>query len=128
MAEVTVKSATPIFFVSDVPMAAAFYRDRLGFKVDFLHGSPPFYASVSRGEACIHLRLVHQTWFAARAAEEESLILATLEVSDVEALYREFQSRGVDFAQPLQHQVWGGTDFQVRDPDGNAFSFVTYDG
>ena len=124
MAEVSVTSATPIFFVSDLPKAAAFYRDQLGFQVDFLHGSPPFYGSVSRGQACIHLRLVHQTWFAARAAEEDSLILATVEVSDVEALYAEFQARAVDFAQPLQQQPWGGTDFHVEDPDGNRIAFV----
>jgi len=127
MADIAFKSATPIFFVGDVPRAAAFFRDQLGFEVDFLHGDPPFYGSVSRGEACIHLRFVHQTWFAARSASEESLILATIEVSDVTALHAEFQARGVAFVQPLARQSWGGTDFQVRDPDGNAFSFVTYD-
>jgi len=127
MSEVMVRSATPIFFVSDVRRAAAFYRDVLGFQIDFLHADPPFYGSVSRGEACLHLRLVHETWFAGRAASEESLILATIEVSDVTALYAELQARGVAFVQPLTHQYWGGTDFQVKDPDGNAFSFVTYD-
>jgi uncharacterized glyoxalase superfamily protein PhnB len=127
MPRATLKSATPIFFVSDVPRAAAFFRDQLGFEVDFLHGQPPFYGSVSRGEACLHLRLVHQTWFAERSASEESLILATIEVSDVKSLHEEFAGRGVAFVQPLMHQNWGGTDFQVRDPDGNAFSFVTYD-
>ena len=126
MSDVTVKSATPIFFVSDVRRAAAFYRDKLGFQIDFLHAEPPFYGSVSRGGACIHLRLVHHTWFAARAGVEESLILATVEVSDVKALYEEFLARGVDFAQPLERQTWGGIDFHVRDPDGNTFSFVTY--
>jgi uncharacterized glyoxalase superfamily protein PhnB len=126
MADIAVKSATPIFFVRDVPGAAAFFRDKLGFQVDFLHADPPFYGSVSRGEACIHLRLVHQTWFAERSASEESLILATIEVSDVGALHEEFQARGVAFVQPLTRQSWGGTDFQVRDPDGNAVSFVTY--
>jgi uncharacterized glyoxalase superfamily protein PhnB len=126
MADVAVKSATPIFFVSDVPRAAAFFRDQLGFEVDFLHGAPPFYGSVSRGDACLHLRLVHQTWFAERSASEESLILATIEVSDVKALYEEFAARGVAFVQPLMRQSWGGTDFQVSDLDGNAFSFVTY--
>jgi uncharacterized glyoxalase superfamily protein PhnB len=128
MTGVTFKSATPIFFVSDVPRAAAFFRDQLGFEIDFLHGKPPFYGSVSRGEACLHLRLVHRTWFAERRAGEESLILATIEVSDVTTLYEEFSRRGVEFVQPLEHQYWGGRDFQVRDPDGNAFSFVTYDG
>jgi uncharacterized glyoxalase superfamily protein PhnB len=128
MADVAVKSATPIFFVSDVPRAAAYFRDQLGFEVDFLHGAPPFYGSVSRGGACLHLRLVHRpTFFVEQAADEGSLILATIEVSDVKALYEEFAARGVAFVQPLSRQSWGGTDFQVSDPDGNAFSFVTYD-
>jgi hypothetical protein len=43
------------------------------FEIDFLHGTPPFYGSVSRGEICLHLRLDHQPNFAAR---EVSLILA----------------------------------------------------
>ena len=126
MADIAVRSATPIFFVSDVRRAAAWFRDALGFEIDFLHADPPFYGAVSRGDACIHLRLVHQAWFAERAVEEESLILATVEVSDVAALHAEFQVRGVEFVQPLTRQYWGGTDFQVRDPDGNTFSFVTY--
>lgn len=127
MAEVTVRSVTPILFVSDVPRAAAFFGDKLGFQIDFLHGEPPFYGSVSRDGACIHLRFVHgPNRFSQQEAEEDSLILATLEVSDVTALYTEFAGRGVAFSQPLQEQPWGGTDFHVRDPDGNAFSFVTY--
>jgi uncharacterized glyoxalase superfamily protein PhnB len=70
---------------------------------------------------------VHRPRIAEHAAEEVDLIVATVEVSDVTALYAEFQARGVEFAQSLAHRSWGGTDFQVRDPDGNTFSFVTYD-
>ncbi|RYY26492.1 MAG: VOC family protein [Sphingomonadales bacterium] len=118
------KPATPILFVRDVTAAAAFYRDKLGFTVDFLHGSPPFYGAVSRGEACLHLRFVGQPNFAALAEAEESLILATIEVSDVAALFAEFS--GVDMPQALVTQDWGGTDFHVRDPDGNVISFVQF--
>jgi len=125
--EIVVKPAVPILFVSDVTASADFFRDKLGFEIGFLHGTPPFYGEVYRGGACIHLRQVRRTRFRELAAAEESLILATIEVSDVGALYEELQGRGVEFAQPLAHQVWGGTDFHVRDPDGNAFSFVTYD-
>src|SRR6185503_15807654 len=35
---VRLRSATPILFVRDVAAAAEFYRSRLGFEVDFLHG------------------------------------------------------------------------------------------
>jgi catechol 2,3-dioxygenase-like lactoylglutathione lyase family enzyme len=126
MAEIALKSAVPILFVRDVSASAAFFREKLAFEIDFLHGTPPFYGSVSRGKACLHLRFVHDPSFAALAAREVSLILATIEVSDVQALFEEFKARGVDFAQMLTKQDWGGTDFHIRDPDGNVISFVTY--
>lgn len=120
------KSAIPILFVRSVPASAAFFSEKLGFAIDFLHGSPPFYGSVSRDQACLHLRCVHEPNFAELAAREVSLILATIEVADVKGLFAEFSGRGVEFAQTPTAQPWGGTDFHVRDPDGNAISFVSY--
>ncbi len=122
----TLKSVTPILFVRDVPASAAYFRDRLGFDIDFLHGSPPFYGSVSRDEVCLHLRYVSRPNFSEIAAREVSLILATIEVDDVHALFREIEERGAEIAQPPSTKDWGGTDFHVRDPDGNVISFVTY--
>lgn len=119
-------AATPILFTRDVTAAASFYRDQLGFEVDFLHGQPPFYGAVSRGSACLHLRFVHEASFAALARTEESLILATIAVTGIEALFAEFEARGVDFPQRLVKQSWGGLDFHIRDPDGNVVSFVEF--
>ena len=118
--------AVPILFVRDVPAAASFYERQLGFQTDFLHGEPPFYASVSRDGVRLHLRFVHHPNFHELAAREESLILATIEVASVNTLFREYETRGVNFAQRLVRQPWGGLDFQVRDPDGNVVSFVQY--
>jgi catechol 2,3-dioxygenase-like lactoylglutathione lyase family enzyme len=126
MSEVALKSIVPILFVRDVSTSAAFFRDKLGFEIDFLYGTPPFYGSVSRGEVRVHLRFVHQPTFAELAASEDSLILATVEVSDVQRLFEEFKERGAEFAQVPTRQPWGGTDFHVRDPDGNVISFVTF--
>ena len=120
-------SAVPILFVRDVKKAAAFYAERLGFQVDFLHGNPPFYGSVSRDHTCLHLRFVHdEPNFAALAAREESLILAAIEVRNVKTLFEEYERRGVEFSQRLIRQAWGGIDFHVRDVDGNVISFVQY--
>lgn len=127
MSEIVLKPIVPILFVRDVPTSAAFFQEKLGFKIDFLYGDPPFYGSVSRGGACLHLRFVHEPNFVELAAREVSLILATVEVSDVQGLFEEFKERGVEFAQAPTKQVWGGTDFHVRDPDGNVISFVTYE-
>lgn len=120
------KGATPILFVRDVTQAAGWWRDRLGFTVDFLHGEPPFYGGVSRDGVCLHLRFVRAPNFAALASQEQALILATIEAADVKALYAEVQHSGAEIAQALTAHAWGGTDFHVRDPDGNAVSFVTY--
>lgn len=122
----TLKPAIPILFVRDVTKAAAFFRDGLGFTVDFLHGERPFYGAVSRDGACLHLRFVAAPNFAALATTEDSLILATIEVDDVAVLFAEVAARGVDCPQHLVKQPWGGTDFQVRDPDGNVLSFVQF--
>jgi uncharacterized glyoxalase superfamily protein PhnB len=116
----------PILFVRDVTKAVAFYVDMLSFQRDFLHGNPPFYGAVSRDGVCLHLRFVHETNFAEISAREGSLILASIEVSDVKALFAEFEARGVVFPQRLVKQAWGGLDFHVRDPDGNQISFVEY--
>jgi uncharacterized glyoxalase superfamily protein PhnB len=118
-------SAVPILFVRNVAEAAAFYEARLGFHIDFLHGKPPFYGSVSRDGACLHLRFVHQPNFSELTAREGALIVATIHVTNVKALFQEYDARGVDFAQRLEQQPWGGVDFHVRDPDGNVISFVT---
>jgi catechol 2,3-dioxygenase-like lactoylglutathione lyase family enzyme len=121
------KSIVPILSVRDVPASAAFFREKLGFAIDFLYGTPPYYGSVSRDEICLHLRFVGRPNFAELAAREVSLVLASIEVSDVQELFEEFKKRGAEFAQTPTKQDWGGTDFHVRDPDGNVISFVTYD-
>lgn len=126
MTEIALKPAVPILFVRDVSASAAFFRTKLGFETDFLYGDPPFYGAVSRGEACLHLRCVEEPNFAELAGRETSLILATIEVSDVHALFEAFKARGAAFVQLPTEQPWGGTDFQIRDPDGNVISFVTY--
>ncbi|MBC9031290.1 VOC family protein [Sphingomonas sp. JC676] len=119
-------AAVPILFVRDVTAAAAFYSEKLGFAIDFLHGKPAFYGSVSRDAACLHLRFVGQPNFTELAAREGSLILATIETGNVKALFEEYKAAGVEFAQGLVKQAWGGTDFHVRDPDGNVIAFVQY--
>jgi uncharacterized glyoxalase superfamily protein PhnB len=120
------KDVTPILCVRDVKTCAAFFQQKLGFKIDFLHGLPPFYGAVSRDGVCLHMRYVQQPFFAQTAAQEKSLIFASIQVSNVQGLFKELKARGVEFAQTLKKQAWGGTDFQVQDPDGNVISFVTY--
>lgn len=118
--------AIPILFVRNVRQVAEYYRDAVGFQIDFLHGEPAFYASVSRDAACLHLRHVGQPNFTELAARELSLIVATVQVSDVKAMFQEVTDRGGEIVQKLTIQPWGGTDFHIRDPEGNRMSFVEF--
>ena len=119
-----VANATPVLYVADVAASAAFYRDRLGFRIDFLHGDPPFYGSVSRDGATLHLKFVHEPVFAPGVVEREGLIMAFVDAPNVRQLYAEYRAADAEIVQKLTKQAWGGTDFIMRDPDGNAIAFV----
>jgi len=119
------KGALPVVFVSNVQTSAAFFRDKLGFAIDFLHGKPPFYASVSRGAARLHLRFVHEPVITPEVREREGgLLSAFLNVDNLKDLFAEYKAAGVDFVQPLRKEPWGGSAFIVLDPDGNGICFA----
>ena len=81
----------PIIFVANVQASAEFFRDTLGFSIDFLHGHPPFYGAVSRDGACVHLKFVHEPVFAIGTQDREGFIMAFIEVENVKALYAELR-------------------------------------
>jgi DNA replication protein DnaC/catechol 2,3-dioxygenase-like lactoylglutathione lyase family enzyme len=110
--------------VADVQASAEFYRDSLGFSIDFLHGDPPFYGSVSRDGACVHLKFVHEPVFTLGPQDRNGFIMVFVEVDNVKALFAEYVAAGVTFTQRLQKEAWGGHDFIVRDPDGNMICFA----
>jgi catechol 2,3-dioxygenase-like lactoylglutathione lyase family enzyme len=118
------KAAVPVLYVGDVTAAAQFYRDQLGFQIDFLHGHPVFYGAVSRDGACLHLKFVDEAVFRPGRVEDEGLIMAFVPIDNIKALYAEYRAKGVSFTQEPTKQAWGGTDFHVRDPDGNRIAFV----
>lgn len=116
--------AVPVIFVPSVQASAEFFRDTLGFSIDFLHGHPPFYGSVSCDDACLHLKFVHEPVFAVGTYDRDGLVMAFIEVENVKALYAKYVAAGVTFEQKLKKQAWGGRDFIVRDLDGNAICFA----
>src|SRR5215210_4195873 len=93
--------ATPVVFVTDVEASARFYRDSLGFSTDFLHGEPPFYGSVSRDGARLHLKFVHEPVFTIGPEDREAIIMAFVEVANIKALFAEYVAAGVTFSQRL---------------------------
>jgi len=123
--EPVLKAALPVVFVSNVEASATFFRDELGFVIDFLHGNPPFYGSVSRGGARLHLRFVHELVIGPEVRErEDGLLSAFIVVENVKSLFAEYKAAGVKFAHPLRKEPWGASAFTVLDPDGNWICFA----
>jgi catechol 2,3-dioxygenase-like lactoylglutathione lyase family enzyme len=111
----------PVFGVPDLPRSLAFYRDQLGFALDFIYEE--FYASVSRDNCHIHLRCASPKPGDHAASMAEESIHASIGVQNAEALAATFKSAGVPFAQPLRQMPYG-VEFYVRDPDGYLLAFI----
>lgn len=120
-----VLGAHPQVFVTDVERAAAFYRDRLGFAVEYLYGEPPYYALVVRGGAGLNLRHVEEIPFDDAVRRREDLLSATLVVRNLKALFDAYEAEGLCFHQTYREQPWGAHDFIVADPDGNLIHFAS---
>jgi catechol 2,3-dioxygenase-like lactoylglutathione lyase family enzyme len=118
-----IKTAIPVVFVSDVAQSSAFYRDKLHFSIDFLHGNPPFYAGISRDGVTLHLRFVHEPVIVQELREKESLLAAFILVENVKALFEEYIANGAPIVGTLQREPWGGPAFTVRDLDDNWIYF-----
>ena len=118
-------AAQPQVFVTDLARAVAFYRDRLGFSVEFLYGEPPFYGQVVRDGGALNLRCVDRIpWDAAMRADED-LLAATFVVANARALFHQYEDAGVTFHQTYREQPWKAHDFIVADPDGNLIHFAS---
>ena len=120
-------AAEPVIFVADVTAAADFYVQRLGFRIVFLHGEPPYYGQVARDGARLNLRCVDRPPIDPVLRDRKQLLSAAVTLAtrdDVEHLAAEFDAAAVSFFQRLATQPWGAMNFIVRDLDANLILFA----
>ena len=111
----------PQLLVVDLGRAVAYYRERLGFTLDFTYEA--FYASVSRDGFAIHLKHVDALPADRDARRREEHLDAYIAVSGVRALFAELKQRGAHVIQPLEERPWNCVDFHVADADGYVLCF-----
>jgi catechol 2,3-dioxygenase-like lactoylglutathione lyase family enzyme len=112
-AEKNFEGISPVFPVSDVPAAVAFYRERLGFDLGWIWGEPPTHAGVCRGVVGINLTLEPSD-----AGSGEAYV----ELQGVDAYYEELLARNVEVGE-LHDRPYGMRDFALIDLDGNRLVF-----
>lgn len=117
-------SAT-MLIVSSVRRSAEFYRDKLGFEIDFIHegriANQPNYAVVKRDRLEVHFESYEHDH--ALVSEPKVGCGIYFMVADVDALHSEFQARGVEVKWPPTDQDYGIRDFKVLDCDGYQLLF-----
>lgn len=107
------ESVSPVFHVSDVATALAFYCDGLGFNVAWKWGQPATHANVCRGRVSISLALDSR-----KAGTGDAYI----EVGGIDGYHDELATRGVPLGD-LADRPYGMRDFAVIDPSGNRVVF-----
>jgi catechol 2,3-dioxygenase-like lactoylglutathione lyase family enzyme len=111
----------PQFLVDDLDRAIAYYRDKLGFELDFAYQS--FYASVTRDGFAIHLKHAPKLTAERVHHKQNEHLDAYISVSGIRALFNELQTRGAQVIKPLEEKPWACLDFYVEDPDGYILCF-----
>jgi catechol 2,3-dioxygenase-like lactoylglutathione lyase family enzyme len=104
----------PIFHVGSLRASQAYYRDALGFEVDWDHGDPPDFGSVSRGSTVI---------FMCQGCQGQPGAWIMVFARDVDRLHDELVRRKAIIKMPPTNMPWGLREMHVADPDGNVIRF-----
>lgn len=105
----------------------AFYTEILGFTVTFEN---EFYLLLGKGEEASVLSSLlpnHPTQQALfqPVSKSEGLYL-TIEVDDVDALYKTIVQKEVNIEIELRDEPWGDRHFAIKDPNGIGIDLVEY--
>ena len=119
-------SIRPSFIVKDLQTSITYYRERLGFQLDFQGPDEgPFWAGVSRDGIGIMLKAVGSDVLPIpnHTRHEWAPADAHIYSLDPDALFDEFSRRGASFVKTLafiEEGLWG---FAVADADGYVLRF-----
>jgi catechol 2,3-dioxygenase-like lactoylglutathione lyase family enzyme len=120
-------SISPFFIVKDLQLSIAFYRERLGFQLDFEgpDDGDVYYARVSRDGIGIFLKAILPEVLPCPNHTRHPWARwdASIYTLDPDALFDEFGKRGVSFAKELSFIDDGLWGFELTDADGYVLAF-----
>lgn len=108
--------AIPIFSVRDLAASQRYYRDALGFSVQWEDGDPPDFGAVARD---------HTTLFMCQGCQGDPGAWVFVMTPNVDELHGELSRRGAIIERKPADMPWRLREMLVRDPDGNAIRFAS---
>lgn len=115
---------TPILAVGDVQATAEYYRDALGFAIEFLYGRPATHAAVARGD-WTHPSARIQFSHVEGAVDSRAMALFISVGPGADALCASWRAAGVEIVSDPQDKPWGMREFSIRDCNGYLLRFAT---
>jgi predicted enzyme related to lactoylglutathione lyase len=119
-------SIAPYFIVDDVVSTANFYRDKMGFRYERFWGEPPCFCMVHRSGIVIMLSQLNTAGAMRpnRVADSNGEAWdAYVWVENADALYDEFEGKGIKIARNICDQPYGCRDFDIEDCNGYRLCF-----
>ena len=110
-------STTVILPAKNVGETANFYQEKLGFEIRGIWDDPA-YGSVTRGGVVIEFGEGRQNHAGSGVCQ--------IHVKDVDRIYREYQTAGLDFVGDLADRKYGNRDFRVKDNNGNMLIISSF--
>ena len=116
--------SAPYFPVADVERTATHYERVLGFRREYVAGSPAQFAIMTRDGLSIMLRLVPDSDRISPNERQGGTWDAFFWVRDVRALHTELSAKGADIVYgPMLQQAYRMEEFAARDSDGYVLGF-----
>ena len=123
MANQLLRSA-PYFPVANIERSTEHYERVLGFRREYVGGSPAVFAILSRDGLPIMLRLVNAPERISPNERQGGTWDAFFWVRDARALHSELAARGAEVVYgPLVQAEYNMEEFAVRDSDGYVLGF-----
>jgi catechol 2,3-dioxygenase-like lactoylglutathione lyase family enzyme len=122
-------SIRPSFIVKDLQTSITYYRERLGFQLDFQGPDDgPFWAGVSRDGIGIMLKAVGSDVLPIpnHTRHDWAPPDAHIYSMDPDALFDEFSRRGASFVKKLSFVEEGLWGFAITDADGYVRAFFHF--
>ena len=119
---------------TDAPAAIDFLCDAFGFTRHAVHASEDGlsiqHAQLTLGDSMIMLNTAHSNPFGlVTPAETGSRVTCILYIvrDDPDAHHARAAAAGAEIINPPRDQDYGGRSYEARDPEGNVWSFGSYD-
>ena len=125
--DTTLEKIYPFFIVDNLAASIDFYNSKLGFQTDLLvPEDDPYFGIVSRDNVKILLKQITEYIHPVpnHTRHEWARWDAFVYTPNPDGLYAEYQSRGLEFHEPLADTSDALRAFELKDHDGYVLCFA----